>query len=90
MVDIKKVNFNDLQKVLCDGAICAYYKDLFYIGLTSGSTIHTFACTPQMFKSISVFMEKNVKNYEKGYGEIDMKIAPVISPLQMDDLGNKK
>jgi hypothetical protein len=87
MVDPKKINMNHLPKKLCDGAIGSYGKEVFAFALTSGTNLDSFASTPQTMKSIATWMSKQIENYEKQYGEIDMSPKPIQSPIQMADLG---
>ena len=86
MVDPKKVNIDQLPKKFCDGAIGAYGKELFSFALTSGNNLDSFATTPQVMKSISIWMNEQVKNYEKQFGEIDMTPSKIKSPIQIADL----
>jgi hypothetical protein len=87
MIDPKKINFNQVPKKFCDGALGSFNKDSFFIGLTSGNNLDSFAMTPRIMKSISIFFTKHVENYEKQFGEIDMSAPPILSPLQKTDLG---
>jgi len=90
MMDPKKVDFNQLPKKFCDGAIGAFGKDIFSFGITSGNSIDSFATTPQVMKSMAIWLESNVKNYEKQFGEINMEPPKIQSPIQMSDIrGNK-
>ena len=86
MVDPTKVNMNQLPKKFVDGAIGAYGKELFSFALTSGNNLDSFATTPQVMKSISIWMGKQVENYEKQFGVIDMTPPKVLSPIQASDL----
>ena len=86
MIDPKKVDLNQLPKKLCDGAIGAYGKEFFSFVLTSGNSLDSFAATPQIMKSISIWIDGQVKNYEKQFGEIDMTPPQIQSPIQMADL----
>ena len=86
MIDPKKIDFNQLPKKFCDGAVGAYGKDIFSFGITSGNSMDSFATTPQIMKSIAAWLDGNVKNYEKQFGEIDMKPAEIQSPIQISDL----
>lgn len=86
MIDPSKINMNQLPKKLCDGAIGAYGKEVFSFALTSGNNLDSFASTPQVMKSISIWMAKQIENYEKQFGEIDMTPSPVASPIQAADL----
>lgn len=92
MIDPKKVDVNQIlneaPKKFCDGAIGASGKDLFYFGLTSGNNIDPYMTTPRIMKDISIFMNNQIQNYEKRFGEIDMKIPEIISPIQQSDLKN--
>ncbi len=77
---------NDLPKKFCDGAIGAFGKDFFAFALTSGNNLDSFASTPQVAKSIAMWMSTQVQNYEKQYGAIDMTPPEIQSPIQMSDL----
>ena len=86
MIDPTKINLNELPKKFCDGAIGGYAKDLFSFAITSGNNLDSFATTPQIMKSIAIWINKQVAEYEKQFGEIDM-IPPLIqSPIQAADL----
>lgn len=89
MIDPKKIDINDLPKKLCDGAIGGYNKEVFSFALTSGNSLDSFAATPQIMKSIAVWLSAQVQNYEKQFGEIDMNPPQIQSPLQAADLGKK-
>ena len=86
MIDPKKVDFNQLPKKFCDGAIGAFGKNLFSFGLTSGNSIDSYAVTPQIMKSIAIWADGQVENYEKMFGQIDMTPPEIQSPIQMADL----
>jgi hypothetical protein len=86
MIDPTKIDMNQLPKKFCDGAVGAYGKEIFSFSLTSGNTLDSFATTPQVMKSISVWINKQVENYEKQFGVIDMTPPSVVSPLQASDL----
>jgi len=86
MIDPTKIDMNQLPKKLCDGAIGTYGKEVFYFALTSGNNLDSYAATPQVAKSIAVWIGEQVTNYEKQFGAIDMSPAQVQSPIQMADL----
>jgi len=86
MIDPTKVNMNQLPKKFVDGAIGAYGKEIFSFALTSGNNLDSFATTPQIMKSITVWINGQVQNYEKQFGEIDMTPPQIQSPIQMADL----
>ena len=86
MIDPNKVNMNELPKKFCDGAIGAYGKDVFSFALTSGNNLDAFATTPQVMKSIALWISGQVQNYEQTFGEIDMTPPKISSPMQMSDL----
>ena len=86
MIDPKKINMNQLPKKFCDGAVGAFGKEFFSFALTSGNNLDSFATTPQVMKSIAVWIGKQVENYEKQFGEIDMTPPKVLSPIQVSDL----
>ncbi len=87
MIDPTKIDINQLPKKLCDGAIGGYNKEIFSFALTSGNNLDSFASTPQMMKSISVWMSGQIGNYEKQFGVIDMTPPQIQSPIQSADLG---
>lgn len=87
MIDPTKVNMNQLPKKFCDGAIGAFGKDIFSFAITSGNNLDSFATSPQIMKSIAVWMSKQIENYEKSFGIIDMTPPQIISPIQISDLG---
>ena len=86
MIDPKKVDLNQIPKKFCDGAIGAYGKEIFSFALTSGNSLDSFALTPQIMKSIAIWMNKQIENYEKQFGQIDMTPPPIQSPIQIADL----
>ncbi len=86
MIDPTKVDMNQLPKKFCDGAIGAHGKELFSFALTSGNNLDSFATTPQIMKSIAIWINGQVENYEKSFGEIDMTPPKITSPIQMADL----
>ena len=86
MIDPKKVDMNQLPKKFVDGAIGAHGKDVFSFALTSGNNLDSFATTPQIMKSISIWISGQVQNYEKTFGEIDMTPPKITSPIQMAEL----
>lgn len=86
MIDPKKINMNQLPKKFCDGAIGSHSKEIFYFTLTSGNNLDSYAATPQVMKSIAVWVQKQVENYEKSFGVIDMTPPKITSPIQMADL----
>lgn len=86
MIDPKKIDFNQLPKKFCDGAVGAYGKEIFSFALTSGNSMDSFATTPQVMKSIALWAQGQVQNYEKQFGEIDMTPPEIQSPLQVADL----
>ena len=87
MIDPTKIDLNQLPKKFCDGAVGAYGKEIFSFAITSGNNLDPFATTPQVMKSIAIWMNSQVQNYEKQFGEIDMTPPKIQSPIQMADLG---
>mgnify|MGYP003395342333 FL=1 len=87
MIDPTKIDINQLPKKLCDGAIGGYNKEIFSFVLTSGNSADSFAATPQIMKSIAVWMNEQIQKYEKQFGAIDMTPAKIQSPIQAADLG---
>lgn len=87
MIDPTKIDMNQLPKKFIDGAIGAHGKDLFSFALTSGNNLDSFATTPQIMKSIALWINGQIQNYEKQFGEIDMTPPQIQSPIQMADLG---
>ena len=87
MIDPKKIDINELPKKLCDGAIGGFNKEIFSFALTSGNSLDSFAATPQIMKSIAVWLSGQVGNYEKQFGVIDLAPPQIQSPIQAADLG---
>lgn len=87
MIDPTKVDFNQLPKKYCDGAVGAYGKEIFSFAIVSGNNLDTFATSPQTMKSIAKWMNVQIQNYEKQYGEISMTPQELQSPIQAADLG---
>ncbi len=81
---------NQLPKKFVDGAIGAYGKDFFSFAMTSGNNLDSFATTPRVMKSIASWINRQVENYEKQFGPIDMTPPSVVSPLQVSDLGKQE
>lgn len=86
MIDPTKIDLNQLPKKFCDGAIGSYGKDIFSFIFTSGNNLDSFATTPQVMKSIAIWMNTQIQNYEKQFGEIDMTPPQIQSPIQIADL----
>ncbi len=87
MIDPTKININELPKKLCDGAIGGWNKEIFSFALTSGNSLDSFASTPQVMKSIAIWMSDQIQKYEKQFGEIDLTPPQIQSPIQAADLG---
>lgn len=87
MIDPKKVDINQLPKKLCDGAIGGFNEEIFSFSLTSGNNLDSFAATPKVMKSVAVWMNSQVGEYEKQFGEIDLVPPQIQSPFQAGDLG---
>ena len=85
MIDHTKVDISQLPKKFCDGAFGAHSKEIFSFALTSGNSLDSYAATPQMMKSIAMWINGQIATYEKNFGEIDMKIPEIQSPLQISD-----
>ena len=86
MIDPTKIDLNQLPKKLCDGAIGGYNKEIFSFALTSGNGIDSFASTPQIMKSIALWMNGQIQSYEKQFGPINMTPPDIQSPIQVADL----
>ena len=86
MIDPTKVDMNQLPKKFIDGALGGYGRDVFSFALTSGNNLDSFATTPQVMKNIAIWINSQIRTYEKTFGEIDMAQPKINSPLQMVDL----
>lgn len=86
MINPSKIDFNQIPKRFCDGAVGTYRKDLFSFAFASGNNIDAYATTPIIMKSIAIWMNEQVKNYEKKFGEINMTSPEIESPIQINDL----
>ena len=86
MIDHTKVDMKQLPKKFCDGAFGTHGKEIFSFALTSGNSLDAYAATPKMMKSIAMWVKGQIDAYEKQFGEIDMTIPEIQSPLQISDL----
>jgi hypothetical protein len=86
MIDPTKIDINQLPKKFCDGALGGHSKEVFSFALTSGNTLDSFASTPQVMKSIAIWLAGQIQAYEKQFGPIDMTPPQIQSPLQAADL----
>ena len=86
MVDPQKVDFNQIPKKFCDGALGAFGKDVIMFATSSGNTLDAYATTPRVAKDIAQFFARQIENYEKQFGVIDMTPQPIPSPIQSSDL----
>jgi hypothetical protein len=86
MIDPTKIDLNQLPKKFCDGALGGHNKEMFSFALTSGNNLDSFATTPQIMKSIAIWINGQVSAYEKQFGEIDMTPPKIQSPIQVSDL----
>ncbi len=86
MIDVTKLDFNQLPKRYADGAVGSYGKDVLFFGITSGNSFETYATSPKVAKEIANFFQRNVENYEKQFGAIDMTAPSVVSPIQAGDI----
>ncbi len=86
MIDPKTIDLNQVPKKFCDGAIGGFNKETFIIVPTSGTELMPLITTPQIAKSIAIWLLNNVQEYEKQFGEIDMIPPQIQSPIQIADL----
>lgn len=86
MIDPAKIDFNQLPKKYCEGAVGAYGKEVFSFAIVSGNNLDTFATNPKTMKHIALWMNTQVQSYEKQFGEIDMTQPELQSPIQAADL----
>ncbi|MBP6911575.1 MAG: hypothetical protein KBB88_00010 [Candidatus Pacebacteria bacterium] len=86
MVDPKNIDFNQLPKKFCDGALGAFNKDAIMFCITSGSSLEPYATTPQIAKNIAMFFSQQIDKYEEEFGKIDSTVPSIRSPLQASDL----
>lgn len=89
MINPNMVDLNQIPKKFCDGMLGAFGKDVFFFSCTSGNALDGYASSPQIMKSISIWLGKQIEEYEKQYGEIK-GVSPVESPIQLSDLGDSK
>jgi hypothetical protein len=89
MIDPSKVDLNQIPKKFCDGALGGFGKEIFSFAITSGNNLDSFAATPQIMKSISIWLSEQIKTYETQFGAIDMTQPSVHSPIQVSDLPPK-
>jgi len=85
MVDPTKVDFSQLPKKFCDGALGAFNKEAIMFCMASGNNLDPYATTPKIAKSIALFFTQQIENYEKQFGTIDMSVSDIPSPFQSAD-----
>jgi len=80
---------NLIPKQFCDSSLFGFGKEFLTALFSSGEKITGFAFNPIHFKQIVAGMNEALKQYEEKHGEIDIEDKPIISPIQMDDIGSK-
>lgn len=84
----------DLQKIpkqFCENITVAYSPEYFILAMLTGQNVNAYSLTPQHAKRLMQYLQYNVDNFEKNFGEIKAQWTPgVESPLQLVDLNQKK
>jgi|CXWL01.1.fsa_nt_gi hypothetical protein len=79
------MDWNLFPKTLCEKLHVSFNRAFFLFGFTSGNQNQAYLITPQVAKGLVHALKVKVTEYEKKYGEIDMRgvQAGIESPIQL-------
>lgn len=79
------MDWNLFPKMLCEKLHLSYSKAFFLFGFTNGPDNQAYLVSPQVAKGFIQALDTKVKEYEKKYGEIDMRgvQSGIESPIQL-------
>lgn len=81
------MDLNKLPKQFCDSITVAYTPEFFAMAMVNGDEIDAYSLTPEHAKRLTQYLQHNVAEYEKQFGEIKSEWKPgVQSPIQLIDL----
>ncbi len=84
------MDLNKIPKQFCENITVAYSPEYFIIAMMTGQNINAYSLTPQHAKRLQQYLQYNIENFEKNFGEIKANWTPgVESPLQLVDLNKK-
>ena len=76
-------------KKFCDSSLQGFGKEFVCVLFGSGQEISGFAFNPIHFKQVVKGMNSTLKIYEEKNGSINDSNEPILSPIQIDNLGPK-
>jgi hypothetical protein len=84
------MDLNKIPKQFCENITVAYSPEYFIIAMITGQNVNAYSLTPQHAKRLQQYLQYNIENFEKNFGEIKANWTPgVESPLQLVDLNKK-
>lgn len=84
------MDLNKIPKQFCENITVAYSPEYFIMAMITGQNVNAYSLTPQHAKRLQQYLQYNIENFEKNFGEIKANWTPgVESPLQLVDLNKK-
>jgi len=85
-----KIDFNRVPKQFCDNITIGFNAETFLMALASGEGAIVYALSPEHAKRLMQYLEHDIAEYEKQFGEIKASWSPGIpSPFQSTDFPAK-
>ncbi|HMA79179.1 MAG TPA: DUF3467 domain-containing protein [Candidatus Paceibacterota bacterium] len=80
---MQKEDLKRAPKLFAENAKIGYTPEYFVLGVSSGEKAHIFSMTPAHAKRLKQYLEHELSEFEKQYGEITAEWTPnVVSPVQ--------
>ena len=86
MPNIDPNQIGNAPKTFCDSSLLGFGREFFVVIFGSGVASTGFAFNPQHFKQLVKSFAVTLEEYEKKYSPIEIKDAPIPSPIRMEDL----
>lgn len=83
---------NEPPHLYCDTISVITGPEAFLLAMRSGGILNAYLLTPQHTKRLVAALKDQLDKFEGAYGEIKdtPAPAPMLSPMQQPDLGDKK
>lgn len=82
-----EVDITKFIKKFCENIVGAFNKEYFILGIFSGGNPEVYTLTPAHMKRLQIWINRQITDYEKQFGEIDPGLpSPIQSPIQASDL----
>lgn len=83
MLCMKPEDLQKAPKLLAENIKIGFSPEFFVMGISSGAQAQVFSLTPGHAKRLHQYLEHEIENFEKQYGEITAEWNPnVVSPVQ--------